>query len=92
MVHVLVKQKVKDYNTWLGGFNGHNDARKSAGQIKGSVYANPKDNNEVFILFEWDNIENMHNFMNSDELKSVMKEFSASPPEVTVMEKKSDFN
>jgi len=91
MVHVLVKQTVKDFNTWKKGFLDHADARKAAGSSGGILYVNPKENNQVFILFEWDNIENMKKFMESDEIKAEMKKFSAGAPEISVMNKITEF-
>ena len=91
MVHIFLKQKINDYNTWKDGFTGHNDARKAAGQTNATVFVNPEDENQVFILLEWDSMENAQKFMSSPELKEAMKNSGASPPEVTPMKKTMSF-
>lgn len=41
MVHILAKQKVKNFYEWKIGFLEHDDARKAAGSSNGVVFVNP---------------------------------------------------
>ena len=74
MVHVLVRHKVEDFSKWKAGFDAALDFRKEKGELGAKVFQSADDPNNVFVLLEWDNKENAHAFMQSDELKVKMEE------------------
>ena len=74
MGYVLVKHKVEDYDKWRQVFDSFEEYRKSKGEKLFQIYRNSEDTNEVFGLFEWENVESAKEFMGSDELKAKMKE------------------
>lgn len=73
MVHVLFHIKVEDYNKWKPLFDEHATARSQSGSKGGKVFRSANNPNEIFILLEWDNLENAKKFSQSDKLKEVMK-------------------
>lgn len=73
MAHLLVHHKVEDYNKWKLVFDGHSAFRSQSGSKGGKVFRSTNNPNEVFILLEWDNLENAMKFSQADNLKEVMK-------------------
>jgi heme-degrading monooxygenase HmoA len=79
MAHVLIRQKVQDYNTWKTNFDdGAEDHRKAAGSKGGYVFRDVDDPNVVSILLEWDNLENLNKFMGSLNSKEMQEMFKKS--------------
>lgn len=74
MAHLLVHHKVEDYNKWKSLFDQHSIMRGEMGSKGGKVLRSVKDPNELFVLLEWDSVENAQKFSQSDNLKSVMQE------------------
>ena len=74
MAHILVHHKVEDYNKWKPVFDGHGSFRSENGSNGDRVFRSANDPNEIFILFDWDTIENAQKFTQSDALKEAMKE------------------
>jgi len=74
MAHLLVHHKVEDYGKWKPIFDGHADFRSQNGCKDGKVFRSTNNPNEIFILFEWDNVANAQKFAQSDSLKEAMKE------------------
>ena len=73
MAHLLVHHKVEDYNKWKPFFDEHASFRSQNGCKDGKVFRSTNNPNEIFILFEWDNIANAQKFAQSDNLKEIMK-------------------
>jgi heme-degrading monooxygenase HmoA len=74
MAHLLVHHKVEDYRKWKLAFDDHAAYRSKNGSKGGKVFRSSSDPNEVFVLLEWDSIENAKKFGQSDQTKEVMKE------------------
>ena len=73
MAHILVHHKVEDYNKWKPVFDEHASARSEGGSKGGKVFRNANVPNELFVLLEWDSVENAQNFAQSDSTKEAMK-------------------
>ena len=74
MAHILVHHKVEDYKEWKGAYDKHSDFRGQNGSKGGKVFQNASNPNEVFVLLEWDNLENAQKFSQSTGLKEAMAE------------------
>jgi len=72
MAHLLVKHKVEDYNKWKAAFDDHASYRSENGSKGGKVFRNANDPNELFVLLEWDSIQNAQKFAQSDQTKEAM--------------------
>jgi heme-degrading monooxygenase HmoA len=73
MAYLLIHHTVEDYNKWKHNFDAHESARSVNGSRGGRVFCSANNPNEVFVLLEWDSIENAQKFAQSINLKEVMK-------------------
>ena len=73
MAHFLVHHKVEDYKTWKSVFDAHSSLRSEAGSQGGKIYRSTNNPNELYVLLEWDSLENAHKFAQSDSIKEAMK-------------------
>lgn len=87
MTTVLIKHPVEDYAKWKDAFDAFIDNRKAAGEQSYHIYRTINNQNNLVIVFEWDNAENAITFLQSDELKAAMQQAGvAGPPEINIME------
>jgi len=73
MIHVMVRQNVKDFDAWKKAFDEHGSDRKMASSKGGQVFRALDDPNNVFVLLEFDDLDKANKFMNSDGLKEARK-------------------
>ena len=73
MPYVLVRHEVQDYAKWKPVFDEHGASRKANGSKGGSLFRNADNPNEVVILLEWDSLENVRRFTQSDDLRQAME-------------------
>jgi heme-degrading monooxygenase HmoA len=74
MPHVLVHHKVRNFAQWKPLFDHHESTRKTGGSKGAQVFQNADDSNDIFIIFEWDSMENAKEFFASDDLKKTMEQ------------------
>ncbi len=74
MAHLFIRHKVKDYATWKDAFDGFIETRRISGEKSWQIFHPDEDPNNLLILFEWDNLDNAHAFMQNNELKKTMDE------------------
>ncbi len=74
MPTMLVHHQVRDFAKWKPFFDRDEPRRKSSGSKGSRVFQNPENPNDVFILFEWDTLENAKKFGMSEDLKKVMEQ------------------
>jgi quinol monooxygenase YgiN len=74
MVQLFIKHKVADYNTWKATFDAFVDTRRAGGEKSFQIFHPDNEPNNLFLIFEWDNLENAHSFLASEELKNAMKQ------------------
>jgi heme-degrading monooxygenase HmoA len=69
---MLVHHKVRDFVAWKPFFDRHESTRKTGGSKGAQVFQNTEDPADVFILLEWDSVENAKKFGASEDLKKTM--------------------
>jgi len=74
MPHMLVHNKVRDFGKWKPFFDRHESTRKTSGSKSAQVFQNVEDPTDVFILFEWDSVENARKFSISEDLKKTREQ------------------
>ena len=73
MTYLVIRHKVKDYDTWKVHFDAHGAARAAAGSTGGHLLRGLDDPNEVVIFFKWDELEKARQFVQSPDLREVME-------------------
>lgn len=74
MPYSLSRLKIEDYAKWKPVFDQLSGARKASGGAKKGILFRDADNpNDITILIEWDNLENAHKFIESDDVKKALK-------------------
>jgi len=86
MVYVLGQLKVENFGKWKSTFDGVSAQRIEAGSKEALVFSNSKDQNEVVILFKWDNMENAEKYFESDFLKKRLKEAGSQITSITYLD------
>ncbi|HLI64565.1 MAG TPA: hypothetical protein VKV05_14315 [Terriglobales bacterium] len=87
MVHVLVRHKVANYNRWKEAFDSHLSARKHAGETGFRLFHSAGDPREIFLLFDWQTLDEARKFMNSAELRDAMQKAGVvGTPEIQYLE------
>jgi heme-degrading monooxygenase HmoA len=74
MPHMMIHHKVRDFARWKPFFDKNESERKTSGSKSSQVLQNVDDPTDVFILFEWDTLENAKKFTMSEDLKKTMEE------------------
>ena len=72
MTHVMIRHRVSDYSAWKQTFDDFANVRKSSGEKSFQILQHDLDPLNLYLLFEWDNIENARKFLGSPELKEAM--------------------
>ena len=78
MVYIIAKLKLKSFENWKPVFNERSSMRKESGSKEAKLFRNSNDPNEAMILFEWDNMENAANYLESEALKETLKKVGAT--------------
>jgi len=71
---MLVHYKVRDFGKWKPFFDRYESTRKLSGSKSAQVFQNVEDPTDVFILFEWDSVENARKFSMSEDLKKTREQ------------------
>ena len=74
MPHLLVHHKVRYFGKGKPFFDRDEGNRKAHGSKGAQVFRNADDPTDVFMLFEFDSVENAGKFSMSGELKKTMEE------------------
>jgi heme-degrading monooxygenase HmoA len=87
MAHILVHHKAEDYGKWKSAFDAHQSFRSENGSKGGKVFQSANNPNEIFVLLEWESMESLQKFSQSDSLKEAMKEAGViGMPNVHILE------
>ncbi len=87
MVHVLVRHKVADYGRWKESFDSHLNARKRAGEVGFRLFHSMEDPREIFVMMDWDSVEEARRFFSSSELRERMQHAGVQgEPEIQYLE------
>ena len=65
--------KVKDFNEWRTGYDGHEKNRPSAGITNGRVFRSAEDPNEVVVLQDVADVAKARTWLGSDDMKATMQ-------------------
>ncbi|MBI2501765.1 MAG: antibiotic biosynthesis monooxygenase [Candidatus Latescibacteria bacterium] len=74
MPYGLFIATVEDYKKWKPFFDKHAATRKAKGSKGGYVFRSADDPNQVVVLLEWDTLQKMRQFSQSEDLRERMKE------------------
>ena len=74
MGFMLIRHKVRDFNTWKTGYDAHQPKRKEAGLTEKYLLRGADDPNEVVMLFEAVDLDRAKAFGASPELRDKMRE------------------
>lgn len=74
MGFLLIRHKVRDFNTWKAGYEAHQPKRVEAGLTEKYLLRGADDNNEVVILFEAQDLDRAKAFAASADLREKMQE------------------
>lgn len=86
MIYVLGKLKLESYDTWKPFFDKRATIREGAGSKETHLFRNSDDQNEVVILFKWDNKENAKKYMEADNLRKNLKNAGAEIIDITYLD------
>ena len=92
MVNVIVREKVKDHDMWIKGFN--DDAKNRTGSKGGTIYQLDGDPNQHYIVFEWSDRKSLDAFLKhleSDTMKPVFEKAGVLEHEHHISEKATKF-
>jgi heme-degrading monooxygenase HmoA len=65
---LLIRHKVRDYESWESVFDEQADVRRANGSQGGWLFRST-ESGEVLVLLEWDDLERARLFVDSDDLK-----------------------
>jgi hypothetical protein len=74
MAFILIRHKVRDFNTWKTGYDAHEPKRIEAGLTEKYLLRSADDTNEVVILFEAEDLNRAKAFAASADLREKMQE------------------
>lgn len=77
MVYVLVTIKVENYARWKAIFDKKSVKREESGAKETRLFRNFENQNEIVILFEWDNLSNARKYMESDKIQKYLQDVAA---------------
>ena len=74
MAFILIRHKVRDFDTWKTGYDAHQPKRTEAGLTEKYLLRSADDTNEVVMLFEAADLNRAKAFAASPDLREKMKE------------------
>jgi quinol monooxygenase YgiN len=73
MATFIVHHTVEDYAKWKPFFDQDSAARKAAGSKGGILYRSADNPNELFILWDWEDLASARKFAESPDLREIMQ-------------------
>ena len=87
MAKVLIKMQAPDFDKWKAAFDEFSANRKSNGSKGGLILRNSDDPNLVFILLDWDDLNNARKFYEPQSRKRRLEKGGVSTePEIYFFE------
>jgi len=74
MAFMLVRSKVRDFDTWKPAYDAHQPARDAAGLTEKYLLRNADNANEIVILFDAQDLNRARTFAASADLRERMQE------------------
>ena len=78
MVYVMVPLKLESFDKWKPVFDDRSAIRKNSGSKEARLFVNSENHNEAVILFEWDNLENAKNYLESEAVREALAKVGAT--------------
>jgi hypothetical protein len=72
MAYVLIRHKIEDFAKWKTAFDEHADVRREFGGRECKVFRSAVNQNEVFLLSEWDDLDRAKQFADSQDFKQFL--------------------
>ena len=72
MAYLLIRHETRDYATWKAAFDAFHVTRRASGEKSYQIFHPDGDPNNLWLLFEWDNLDNARAFMANPDLKKTM--------------------
>jgi heme-degrading monooxygenase HmoA len=73
-MYIIVKRKLKDFDSWKNMVSEQNDTRKQMGSKGAVVYRNAKNPDEVFLIFEWEDEKSFMDYFKLTEVQKALEE------------------
>lgn len=70
---MIVQHQVADFAEWKSIFDGAIETRESVGETAFEILLNPKDENSVTVVFQWDTLEHARAFAEDPVLENGMR-------------------
>jgi heme-degrading monooxygenase HmoA len=86
MPYALVRLKVEDYAKWKLVFDQQGSPRKAGGSQGARIFRNADDPNELVILLQWDDLEKLRQFAQSEEPQVRQRAGATDQPDVYFLE------
>jgi hypothetical protein len=87
MAYMFVRHSVRDYEAWKSVFDSVGDLRERNGEKSYQILRQDNGSNDLFILFEWDNLDNARKYAASLELKAAMERAGVTgKPDISFLE------
>ena len=87
MAYMFVRHSVKDFEAWKSVFDSVGDLRERNGEKSYQILREDNGSNDLFLLFEWDNLDNARKYAASPELKAAMERAGVTgPPDISFLE------
>ncbi len=87
MSYMFVRHSVKDFEAWKSVFDSVSDLRRRNGEMGYQILRQENGSKELFLLFEWDNLDNARKYAASPELKAAMERAGVtSKPDISFLE------
>lgn len=88
MAFVLIRHKVRDFETWKAGYDDHQPKRTEAGLTEKYLLRGTDDANEVVLLFEARDLDRAKAFAASADLRQKMQEVGVmDKPDIYFLDK-----
>ena len=87
MATMFARATVQDYEAWKSVFDSMSGLRKKYGEESYRILRSENGSTELFVLFEWDNLDNARAYAASPELKAAMERAGVTgKPEILFLE------
>ena len=80
MPHVLVHQRIEEFDRWKEVFDRLAPARAAASCRSTALFRNLEDPHEVVVLFEFDDLARAREHMTSPELRKAWRDAGVTDP------------
>jgi len=86
MTHILIHHKVADFARWKLVYDAHEEARHRAGLKEKYLLRSIENRNEIFLLFEVEDLKKAHQFIGSSDLRESMQKAGVlDKPEISFL-------